>query len=552
MKRLKMNVLACSIGLALFLVGCGDGGDGGYGGADGSGAAAPTPETSELVEGDGPSIDGKPADPAAKDAPSSKSIPEATPGGDKDNPAEKGKKKEIPEADKKPADKKPADKKPAAKKPADKKPADKKPAAKKPAAKKPAAKKPAAKKPAAKKPAAKKPADKKPAAKKPAAKKPAAKKPADKKPAGKKPADKKSAKKDAAPPTVDSQMRSLLQLANQGEFAKSLAEIDVVLARKDLDKVEKQKHRAIVFFASQIAQALGRELSSDDDTAPAHAAFLTSAKHFRNLQKDFKPLFPPEVGFGSTVFYNEACALASKDTKAAQASLTEAVELGFTDFKLMKTDKDLEPLRKAGGFDKFVAQQEAVGAKKADAAIGKELADNKTFPFDFTLPDLDGKPVSLSSFQGKVVIVDVWGTWCPPCRAEVPHFVELQKTYGKQGLQIVGINYEKSTDPIPGIKSFAKEHGINYPLVIGNQVTQNKIPEFQAFPTTLFIDRKGEVRLMAVGARPQSYLEAVVKRLLSEPALAGAKAGAKKAGAKKAAKKKPAVKKPAAKKAKKK
>ncbi|GIT28646.1 MAG: hypothetical protein Ct9H300mP1_06920 [Planctomycetaceae bacterium] len=74
--------------------------------------------------------------------------------------------------------------------------------------------------------------------------------------------------------------------------------------------------------------------------------------------------------------------------------------------------------------------------------------------------------------------------------------------------------------------------------MIGNEATQNKIPEFQAFPTTLFIDRKGEVRLMAVGARPQSYLEAVVKRLLSEPAPAGAK---------KAAKKKPAAKKAKAK-----
>ena len=339
----------------------------------------------------------------------------------------------------------------------------------------------------------------------------------------KKSADKKSAKKDAAPPTVDSQMRALLQLANQGEFDKSLEQIEVVLARKDLDKVERKKRREFPFRASQIAQALGRQLASGDDNAPAHAAYLASARHFRHLQENFKPLFPQEVGFGSTVFYNEACALASKDTKKARASLVEAVELGFNDFKLLKTDKDLEPLRKAGGFDKFVAQQEAVGARKADEEIGKEMADNKTFPFDFTLPDLDGNPVSLSSFRGKVVIVDVWGTWVQSCRAAVPHFVELQKTYGKQGLQIVGINYERSADPIPGIKSFAKEHGINYPLVIGNEATQNQISESQAFPTTLFVDREGEVRLMAVGARPQSYLEAVVKRLLREPIPADAK-----------------------------
>ncbi len=377
-----------------------------------------------------------------------------------------------------------------------------------------------------------------------------------KKPAAKtkKKADGKEAKKETAkgdsPKAVeiDVQMIDLLGLANKGEFGKALAQIEVVLARKDLGTLEKQKHRAIVFFAAQIAQAQGRKLVTDEKIPGAHAVFITSAKHFRNLQANFKPLFPQESGFGGTVFYNEACALAAKDQKAALASLSEAVGLGFNDFKQMKTDKDLDPLRKTKGFDQFIAKQEAVAAKKADAAIGKELADNKPFPFDFTLLDLDGKPLSLAKLQGKVVIVDVWGTWCPPCRAEVPHFVELQKTYGKQGLQIVGINYERAANPIPGIKSFAKEYGINYPLVIGDDATQNKIPDFQAFPTTLFIDRTGEVRLVAVGARPHEYLEAVVKKLLAEPTPAGAKKAAKKPAAKKPAAKKPAAKKPAAKK----
>ena len=149
---------------------------------------------------------------------------------------------------------------------------------------------------------------------------------------GKKPADGKGAGKDTPKgdspeaATVDSQMKDLLSLANKGEFDKSLAQIEVVLARKDLATIEKQKHRAIVFFAAQIAQAHARKLATDKDVPGAHAAFITSAKHFRHLQKDFKPLFPQESGFGGTVFYNEACALAAKDQKAAQASLTEAVD----------------------------------------------------------------------------------------------------------------------------------------------------------------------------------------------------------------------------------
>ena len=123
-------------------------------------------------------------------------------------------------------------------------------------------------------------------------------------------------------------------------------------------------------------------------------------------------LLQGDVGSGKTVIAflaaiaaaesgGQAALMAPTELLAEQhartlASLAEAVELGFNDFKLLKTDKDLDPLRKAGGFDKFVAQQEAVGAKKADEAIGKEMANNKTFPFDFTLPNLDGKPVSLT------------------------------------------------------------------------------------------------------------------------------------------------------------
>ena len=73
------------------------------------------------------------------------------------------------------------------------------------------------------------------------------------------------------------------------------------------------------------------------------------------------------------------------------------------------------------------------------------LASGETFPFDFTLTDFSGQNISLTGFQGKVLIVDIWGTWCPPCRAEIPSFVKLQTEYGPQGLQIVGLNYEHGT-----------------------------------------------------------------------------------------------------------
>ena len=152
--------------------------------------------------------------------------------------------------------------------------------------------------------------------------------------------------------------------------------------------------------------------------------------------------------------------------------------------------------------------------------IKGELKDFKSFPFTFDLPDLEDKSVKLADFKGKVTIVDVWGTWCPPCREEIPHFIDLIKKYQDKGLAIVGINYERAEKSKwkPMISSFITENHINYPCVIGDEKTQEMIPEFQGYPTTLFIDREGKVRYKLVGAAPTPVLESIVTVLLDEPA----------------------------------
>ena len=82
----------------------------------------------------------------------------------------------------------------------------------------------------------------------------------------------------------------------------------------------------------------------------------------------------------------------------------------------------------------------------------------------FTLKDADGNDVSLSDFEGKVVILDFWATWCPPCRAEIPGFIELQRDYGEKGLQVVGVSLDQQGWSV--INPFVVEYGINYPVVL--------------------------------------------------------------------------------------
>ena len=86
---------------------------------------------------------------------------------------------------------------------------------------------------------------------------------------------------------------------------------------------------------------------------------------------------------------------------------------------------------------------------------------------DFALKDLSGNTFSLSSTRGKVVILDFWATWCPPCRKEIPHFVDLYKDYRAKGLEVIGVSLDRGATE--AVKRLAEKYGINFPILMGNQ-----------------------------------------------------------------------------------
>ena len=149
---------------------------------------------------------------------------------------------------------------------------------------------------------------------------------------------------------------------------------------------------------------------------------------------------------------------------------------------------------------------------------GGTAGGGDTFPFDFAVTDIAGKQHELSDYLGKVVVVDIWATWCPPCRMEIPSFVKLQETFGPQGFQMIGLNYERvqGAAAVKKVTSFVRQNGINYPCAIGTPEIRAQVPNFQGFPTTIFIGKKGKVRVKAVGLHEYEYLESIVKELLSE------------------------------------
>ena len=129
------------------------------------------------------------------------------------------------------------------------------------------------------------------------------------------------------------------------------------------------------------------------------------------------------------------------------------------------------------------------------------------------LQDVNGKTISSADFKGKVVVLAFWATWCPPCRAEIPGFVELQKQYGKSGVAVIGASVDSSDETV-AVKKFAEKFGINYPVGLADQDAVRAFGGVDAIPTTFIIDRDGRIVSRHIGFTEKADLEKEIKTLL--------------------------------------
>ncbi len=137
---------------------------------------------------------------------------------------------------------------------------------------------------------------------------------------------------------------------------------------------------------------------------------------------------------------------------------------------------------------------------------------NSVLAPDFALPTTDGKILKLSDYRGKVVIIDFWATWCPPCRKGIPDLIDIKKKYGKQGVEIIGISVD--TDTKSEVIPFIKEKGINYPVVYGNQNVYMQYGGIRAIPTTFVVDKEGKIVASYEGLVPKITYENHIKKIL--------------------------------------
>jgi peroxiredoxin len=130
----------------------------------------------------------------------------------------------------------------------------------------------------------------------------------------------------------------------------------------------------------------------------------------------------------------------------------------------------------------------------------------------FTLTSTDGKAVSLADYKGKVVIVDFWDTWCPPCRMEIPHFIELTTQYRGKGFEMLGVALGREGKDT--VVNFIKKNGINYVNVMATNDFIDAYGPIDGIPTTFVIDQKGQIYKTYTGYRDKAVFEADIKALL--------------------------------------
>jgi peroxiredoxin len=133
---------------------------------------------------------------------------------------------------------------------------------------------------------------------------------------------------------------------------------------------------------------------------------------------------------------------------------------------------------------------------------------------EFTLEDLKGSKISLSNLSGKVVLLNVWATWCGPCKREIPDFIEAYEQYKDKGLEIIGISVDRISQS--KVLQFTEKYKINYPVAMTTSKLTKDYGPFPAIPITIIIDKNGKIRHRKIGQVDKKFVENWFTKLMEE------------------------------------
>jgi len=158
---------------------------------------------------------------------------------------------------------------------------------------------------------------------------------------------------------------------------------------------------------------------------------------------------------------------------------------------------------------------------RVPAAVGAPLSSSPSpregfLAPDFTLDTLEGEKVTLSDLRGKIVLINLWATWCPPCRAETPALENSYEQYKDSGVVILGVdltNQDLESDVI----TFVQEFGLTYPILLDRDGSVSALYQLKGLPTTFFVNREGIIRTVLVGGpMNEAFIRSKIEALLKE------------------------------------
>lgn len=181
-----------------------------------------------------------------------------------------------------------------------------------------------------------------------------------------------------------------------------------------------------------------------------------------------------------------------------------ALSIVFVNLWKPSADKESTSNAAIEGGEDITATEDIPGSDLSQVQEGKAAPD-------FELTTLDGETMKLSDYQGKKIILNFWATWCPPCKAEMPHMQNFYEKHKEDGIEVVAVNLTNIDNGQEDIEKFAKDYGLTFSIPLDEDGMIG--PQYQAFtiPTSYILDTKGVITKKIVGPMDEAMMESLTK-----------------------------------------
>jgi peroxiredoxin len=167
----------------------------------------------------------------------------------------------------------------------------------------------------------------------------------------------------------------------------------------------------------------------------------------------------------------------------------------------------------ASGCGSDSAQDSSSDSSAQESSADAASESSRPAAPDFSLRDVDGVVYSLRDYRGKVVFVNFWATWCPPCRREIPDLMALQNEH-EGDLVVLGISLDR--EGAAKVKPFVEQMGITYPILVDGDNVAASFGPFNSIPMTFVVDRDGRIAEQIIGLQSKEYLHGIIEELKQE------------------------------------